>query len=145
MARAIEMERRRDEVDAVKVVQPFELILPTGFFDLDTGRRKLDAGSPLVHVGRYLRRSRAYAGLSQAQLAAKAGVSQSMVSRAERARAPAMGLERFVDMCVVLGRLFPLGACPHDHECGWQPIRPAAPLDDTAGYIEFLLGQAGET
>jgi DNA-binding XRE family transcriptional regulator len=145
MARTIEMERRRDEVDAVKVVQPFELILPSGSFDLDTGRRKVDVGSPLVHVGRYFRRSRAYAGLSQAQLAAKAGVSQSMVSRTERARAPAMGLERFVDMCVVLGRLFPLGACPHDHECGWQPIRPTPPLDDTAGYIELLLGQAEET
>ncbi len=75
----------------------------------------------------------------------KLASGQSMVSRTERARAPAMGLERFVDMCVVLGRLFPLGACPHDHECGWQPIRPVPPMDESAGYIEFLLGQAGET
>lgn len=145
MARSIEMERRREEVDAVRIVQPFELIEPAGSFDPDSGRRRLDAGTPLIHLGRYFRRSRAYSGLSQAHLAEKAGVSQSMVSRTERARAPAMALERFVDMCLVLGRLFPLGACPHDHECGWQPIRPEPALDDSAGYIEFLLQQAGES
>ena len=47
-----------------------------------------------------------------------------MVSRAERGLAPAMGVGRLVRLCDALGRLFPLGACPHDHECAWQPIKP---------------------
>lgn len=47
-----------------------------------------------------------------------------MVSRAERGVAPGMGLKRLVMMSEPLGRLFPLGTCPHDHECAWQPIKP---------------------
>ena len=139
------MVRRREEIEAVRILQPFELLPATVLVDPDSGRRELAPDAPLAHVGRYFRRSRAYAGMSQAQVAGRAGVSQSMVSRVERARAPAMGFERFVNMCLVLGRLFPLGVCPHDHHCGWQPIQPAARRGDVDTFIEYVLRYSGET
>jgi DNA-binding XRE family transcriptional regulator len=145
LARGIEIERRREEIDAVKLIQPFELLPPPNFVDPDSGRPELAPGAPLVHIGRYFRRSRAYAGLSQAQLAAKASVTQSMVSRVERARAPGMSFDRFVDMTLALGRLFPFGVCPHDHSCGWQPIRPPDPPPDPGDFLNYLLREAGET
>ena len=138
------MNRRRLEVDAVRVANYFELLPAPHFHDLDTGRRELMPDAPLLLLGRYFRRSRAYAGLSQAQLAGMAGVSQSMVSRVERAKAPAMAFERFVNMCLVLGRLFPLGTCPHDHRCGWQPVKPPEPKPDADAYLARLLSFAGE-
>jgi DNA-binding XRE family transcriptional regulator len=143
-ARAIEMDRRRSEVEAVRVTNYFELLPAPHFHDLDTGRPQLMPDAPLILLGRYLRRSRAYAGLSQTQLASMAGVSQSMVSRVERAKAPAMAFERFVNICLVLGRLFPLGVCPHDHRCGWQPVKPPPPKPDADAFLAQLLLYAGE-
>jgi hypothetical protein len=143
-ARAIEMSRRRQEVESARVVQPFEFLPPPQFFDPETGRRELMPDAPLIHIGRYFRRSRAYAGLSQVQLAGKANVTQSMVSRVERARAPAMAFERFVDMGLALGRLFPFGVCPHDHHCGWQPIQPPTPPPDPEDFMQYLLRYSGE-
>ena len=90
----------------------------------------------MLIVGRYLRRARRYSGKSQHRLALDSNVSQSMVSRTERGLAPGMRLERFVAMAGSLGRLFPLGVCPHDHECGWQPVRPPA---HQASAVERLL------
>jgi transcriptional regulator with XRE-family HTH domain len=145
LARGIEIERRRQEIDAVKLIQPFELLLPATLVDPDSGRHELAPDAPLVHIGRYFRRSRAYAGLSQAQVAGKASVTQSMVSRVERARAPGMSFDRFVDMSLALGRLFPFGVCPHDHHCGWQPIKPPDPAPDPGDFLNYLLGQADET
>ncbi|HUP82826.1 MAG TPA: helix-turn-helix transcriptional regulator [Candidatus Limnocylindria bacterium] len=145
MARAIEIDRRRQEIDAVKLVQPLDLVPPATWFDPDSGRREVAPGTPLLHVGRYFRRSRAYAGFSQAQLAGKAGVTQSMVSRVERARAPGMSFDRFVDMCLALGRLFPFGVCPHDHSCGWQPIQPPAPRGDVDAFLDYLRRRGGES
>ena len=144
MARAVEMDRRREEIESVRMPQPFELLPAPEFYDRDTGRPILTPHAPLVYVGRYFRRSRAYAGMSQSQLAGKADVSQSMVSRVERARAPGMAVDRFVDMCLVLGRLFPFGVCPHDHRCGWQPIPRPDPPDRARDFIEQLLRYSGE-
>ena len=145
MARTIEMDRRRQEFEAARILHPLDLLPAPEFSDLDTGRRELAPDASLIHVGRYFRRSRAYAGISQEQLAGKANVSQSMVSRVERARAPGMAFERFVDMSLVLGRLFPFGVCPHDHRCGWQPIQPpSAPVDPDA-FMEYLMRYSGET
>jgi DNA-binding XRE family transcriptional regulator len=144
MARAIELERRREEVESVRVPHPFELLPAPQFFDRDTGRPLLSPDAPLVYIGRYFRRSRAYTGLSQAQLAGKADVSQSMVSRVERGRAPGMAFDRFADMCLALGRLFPFGVCPHDHRCGWQPIAAPDPPGEAATFIEQLLRYAGD-
>lgn len=145
MARTIEMDRRRQEIEATRVVQPLDLLPAPQFYDHDSGRRELVPDAPLIHIGRYFRRSRAYAGISQMQLAGKANVSQSMVSRVERARAPGMAFERFVDMCLALGRMFPLGVCPHDHRCGWQPIQPPPPPPDSDSFFEYLLRYSGQT
>jgi hypothetical protein len=41
-----------------------------------------------------------------------------------------MRLDRFVKLTDALGRAFPLGHCPHDHGCPWQPIRPPPPRDE---------------
>src|SRR5438045_9774383 len=84
-------------------------------------RRELEMSRPMGDpetvgislLGRYVRRSRLLAGLTQQQLADKAGVSQSMVSRAERGLAPAMATVRLVRMVQPLARFFPFGVCPH--------------------------------
>jgi len=103
------------------------------------------ATSSLVLIGRYLRRSRRYAQLTQVQLARAAGVSQSTVSRVERGTGARIRLAAFVAICAALGRAFPLGACPHDHPCAWPPVRPPErqPVDGEA-FLEYLLRQAGE-
>ena len=101
--------------------------------------------APFLVVGRYLRRSRRYAQLTQRALAAGAGISQSMVSRLERGRAPTAPFQRFLMAANALGRLFPLGFCPHDHRCAWQPIRPPEPrTGDAQRFIDRLLREAGE-
>ena len=46
LARGIEIERRRQEIDAVKTIQPFELLPPPTFVDPDSGRREL---APVRH------------------------------------------------------------------------------------------------
>lgn len=101
-----------------------DLLPPRDFRHPVTGRRELAPDPALVIIGRYLRRARGYALKSQERVGHETGVSQSMVSRAERGLAPGMGFGRFVQMCEALGRLFPLGTCPHEHECAWQPIKP---------------------
>ena len=145
LARDIEMTKRRSEALAVRRHDHLDLDPPEGFVDPDSGRRDLAPDPALVLVGRYLRRSRHYAAKAQEQLANESGVSQSMVSRAERGKAPHMALERFVMMCKPLDRLFPLGACPHDHHCPWQPIRPPErQVTDATRLLEYLLKTAGE-
>jgi transcriptional regulator with XRE-family HTH domain len=71
----------------------------------------------MMLIGRYVRRSRLLAQMTQQQLADQAGVSQSMVSRLERGVEPAVEAARLVQVVRPLARLFPLGACPHDHNC----------------------------
>src|SRR5689334_11952059 len=55
-------------------------------------------------IGRYIRRSRLLAGYTQQHLADKAGVSQSMVSRAERGLAPRMATAKLVRIVQPLAR-----------------------------------------
>jgi transcriptional regulator with XRE-family HTH domain len=75
-----------------------------------------------LRFGRNLRRARQIAGLSQQRLADLSGVSQSVISRLERGKAPMHALERLLMIQEVLGSAFPLGECPHDHACVWQAI-----------------------
>lgn len=78
--------------------------------------------------------------ISQDRLARAARVSQTMISRAERALAPAMGLDPLTRLGRVLGRSLPLGVCPHDHDCAWQPIEPQKRVPgETERLIRFLL------
>lgn len=103
------------------------------------------ADKAIAWVGRYLFRSRGWAGISQEVLAHRAGVSQSMVSRAERGLARAMPFERFISLTRPLDRLFPLGCCPHDHDCPWQPFRePQQEISSDSLYVERMLKFAGE-
>ena len=94
-------------------------------------------------LGRYIRRSRRLTGMTQQQLADKAGVSQSMVSRIERGLEPAAPAARLIRLLQPLARFFPLGVCPHDHNCAWQPIKPPRePVsDDPSGLVRALLGR----
>ena len=101
--------------------------------------------SSLVILGRYIRRSRRQRQITQAELAERAGVSQSMVSRIERGAAASVPLERFLAICMALGRLFPLGACPHDHPCAWVPVRIAERAQtDPERLLHALLRNSGE-
>lgn len=98
-----------------------------------------------VALGRYLRRSRRYTEQTQRAMSAAAGVSQTMVSRLERGKAPMTPLQNFLQVGSALGRLFPLGCCPHDHVCAWQPIRlPEPRSSDAQRYIDKLRREAGE-
>lgn len=64
------------------------------------------------------------AGMSQQQLAAKAQISQSVISRFERGLAPGMSTERLIVLAEAVGWRFPLGFCPHGHDCKWTRIEP---------------------
>ena len=85
---------------------------------------RLGDQQPVVRFGRNLRRARQIAGLSQQRLADLSGVSQSVISRLERAKAPMVGLERLLMLQRVLGSAWPFGECPHDHTCVWQALGP---------------------
>jgi len=144
-AREIELMERRRQVASVRRLDHVDL-LPPGTVNPDSGRPQLTPEPPLMLVGRYLWRARMLAGKTQQQVADETGVSQSMVSRAERAVAPGMPLDRFVAMCLALDRLFPFGVCPHDHECSWQPIRREhIGRADASQFIAYLMRIAGES
>lgn len=99
----------------------------------------------LVDLGRYLRRGRAFAGFSQQGLGYRADVTQSMISRAERGLAPSMGVDRLAQLGRVLGRAFPLGCCPHEHDCAWQPIIPRQHKPtETERLVELMLGRRSD-
>jgi transcriptional regulator with XRE-family HTH domain len=102
------------------------------------------SSSPRI-LGRYIRRSRRQLRLTQAAFAGRAGVSQSMVSRLERGVATQLPLDRLLAISAALGRMFPFGACPHDHPCSWQPVRPPESNSTEPGrLLEYLLAQSGE-
>jgi hypothetical protein len=93
--------------------------------------------------GGNIRRARRCAGYSQQRLSDLSGVSQTVISRLERARAPRLGLERILALHEVLGGCLPLGTCPHDHSCIWKP---QSAQDDRSRHAPGLvpgLGWAG--
>jgi hypothetical protein len=71
-------------------------------------------------IGARFRNGRQMAVLSQRRLAAKAGISQSVVSRFERGMVRRMSAERIVRLALALGPWFPFGTCPHDDGCVWR-------------------------
>jgi hypothetical protein len=143
-ANRIELEARQDEAWFVRRPDHLDLRPPYGYRAPVTGRGELAPDPALVLVGRYLRRARRYARKSQQRVANESGVTQSMVSRAERGLAPGMSLLRLVKMCVPLDRLFPLGACPHDHDCAWQPIKPPERQSTAVSrLVEMILRTGG--
>jgi transcriptional regulator with XRE-family HTH domain len=103
--------------------------LPLGWRHPVTGRREQDLDPLLVRAGAHMRRARYMTGRSQQSLADAAGVSQSLISRFERALAPSMNADKLVRIDELLDRNFPIGYCPHVHGCPWQPIpMPSLPV-----------------
>ena len=78
-----------------------------------------------VLVGARFRHGRHQAGLSQRRVAELSGVSQSLISRFERGRAPGLSSKRIIAIAMAIGPRFPFGCCPHDHACAW-PYNPSA-------------------
>ncbi|MEA2676421.1 MAG: Helix-turn-helix domain [Chloroflexota bacterium] len=101
--------------------------------------------SSLVLLGRYVRRARGYLTMTQVELAGAAGVSQSMISRLESGGADQLPLGRLMAVANPLGAVLPLGSCPHDHRCAWQPFRPTRPVQNDRTMQEYLLQHAGES
>ena len=81
-------------------------------------------------IGSRFQRGRQQAGMTQRQVAAIAGVSQSEVSRLERGRGGGISTYRFVAIGMALGPGFPFGCCPHEHRCAYPPFpdAPRSPL-----------------
>jgi transcriptional regulator with XRE-family HTH domain len=122
--RRIEVDGRVQQAWRAKPRITIDLAAPPNVRHSVTGRHELQPPADLRQFGRYFSLARRRAGMSQQRLADRSGVSQSMVSRFERGLAPAMGVRYLVALSNVLGQLFPLGVCPHDHDCGWQPVKP---------------------
>jgi len=76
----------------------------------------------LRRFGMELRRCRQQAGWSQTQLSERSGVSQSTISRLERGKAPAAAMVKLVYLSDALEYYFPLGYCPHGHDCAWKRL-----------------------
>jgi DNA-binding XRE family transcriptional regulator len=75
----------------------------------------------LVAFGMELRRCRRLAGLSQERLAVRSGVSQSTISRLERARAAHVPTLKLLRLADAMRPWLPIATCPHPHACAWHP------------------------
>jgi hypothetical protein len=97
---------------------------PPGWRHPATDRRPPEPDPLLEEFGHYVRRARYLVLMSQQILADETGVPQSQISRLERGFAPGLGLLGLLSLGQGIGRALPLGFCPHDHTCAWQPIKP---------------------
>ncbi|MDQ3554605.1 MAG: hypothetical protein M3395_09390 [Chloroflexota bacterium] len=93
----------------------------------------------LEDFGVALVEARARSAMSQRGLEFRSGVSQSVISRVERASAPRLALDRVIGMKLVLGDELPLGWCPHDHACRWQPRVERPNRRSHSGHLALLL------
>jgi transcriptional regulator with XRE-family HTH domain len=92
----------------------------------------------------YVKRARYLAGMTQRELARRSGVDQGLISRLERALAPATKVEKLVRISEALGRSFPLGYCPHGHGCPWQAAPPPPteqPIDRLSPTMRAIAAQ----
>jgi transcriptional regulator with XRE-family HTH domain len=101
--------------------------------------RRIPKTPEVTLLGQYVRRSRYYAEKSQSRLSGESGVTQSMISRLERGVAPGMRVDRLVALASSLGRVFPLGYCPHNHECAWDALRRPGDPPPLTGNLERLI------
>src|SRR4051794_38552334 len=85
-----------------------------------TKRSLAGAEEAITQFGLDLRFSRMQAGISQMSLEGRSGVDQTLISKLERAKAPHVSLERLIRLHIALGDAFPLGHCPHDHDCTFR-------------------------
>jgi transcriptional regulator with XRE-family HTH domain len=84
----------------------------------------------LIAFGMYVKRARYLMRTTQTRLEELSGVDQGQISRLERALAPWTRTEHLVQIGKALGRALPLGYCPHEHWCEWQPAPPPPPKRD---------------
>lgn len=113
---------------------------PYGWRHPVTGRRGWQPDPLLIAFGQYVKRGRYLANMTQRRLAAESGVDQGQISRLERALSPWTKVERLVKLSEVLGRALPLGYCPHEHWCSWQPAPPPPPEKPIDWLPENLRG-----
>jgi transcriptional regulator with XRE-family HTH domain len=95
-----------------------------------TGRHGWQPSFELVAFGMYVKRARYLVNMTQTKLEQLSGVDQGQISRLERALAPWTRTEDLVSLGAALGRALPLGFCPHEHWCEWQPA-PKPPPEKT--------------
>lgn len=110
---------------------------PYGWRHPVSGRLGWQPDPLLLAFGQYVKRGRYFACKSQQRLADEAGVQQSQISRLERALAPSMGADDLVKLANALGRDLPLGYCPHEHYCPWQPA-PPPPSDPPDRHFSWM-------
>src|SRR5688572_21429688 len=101
--------------------------------------------SSLVLLGRYVRRARGYSWMTQMELAEASGVSQSTISRLEAGSANQLPVDRLIRIGNALGATLPLGTCPHNHPCAWQPFGPARDAHRDRDFLDYLLDKAGDS
>lgn len=95
-----------------------------------TGKRGWQPNHELIAFGTYVKRARYLADLTQQRLGELSGVDQGQISRLERGLAPWTRTADLVSIGACVGRALPLGFCPHEHGCQWQPApRPPAEKD----------------
>jgi transcriptional regulator with XRE-family HTH domain len=122
--------RRREDYEApphraiLASAPSFFIPPPFGWRHPITGKKGWQPSFELIAFGMYLKRARYPASITQARLAKLSGVDQGQISRLERALAPWTRTEHLVLIGKALGRALPLGFCPHDHWCEWQPAPP---------------------
>jgi hypothetical protein len=87
----------------------------------------------LQKLGQAIRDARRDLRLTQDHLERLSGIDQTAISRLERGLSPNAPLHRLVALGLALRPCLPVGTCPHDHRCRWQPF-PA----DRAASIEPL-------
>ena len=120
-------EEPRPQRAAVASTASFFIPPPFGWTEPNTGRRGWQPSSELIAFGMYVRRARYLARLTQTRLEELSGVDQGQISRLERALAPWTRTEDLVSLGAALGRALPLGFCPHEHWCEWQPAPEPPP------------------
>ena len=119
--------RRRAEYEApphralLAAAPSFFIPPPFGWRHPVTGKFGWQPTFELIAFGMYVKRARYLANVTQHRLEELSGVDQGQISRLERALAPWTRAEELVLIGKALGRAFPLGFCPHEHWCEWQP------------------------
>jgi transcriptional regulator with XRE-family HTH domain len=103
---------------------------PFAWSDQVTGRKGWKPSFELIAFGMYVKRARYLARTTQTRVEELSGVDQGQISRLERGLAPTCRVEDLVLVGKALGRALPLGFCPHEHWCEWQPAPPPPPPRD---------------
>lgn len=95
------------------------MVLPGWLSDGEGNLRQTWPVPGMDIVGARFRHARLRAGMSQRELATRAGVSQSVVSRFERGMSGGTRTEAVVRLAVSIPG-FPFGYCPHNHRCAYS-------------------------